>query len=541
MAATITRELSATYGGLTVGGSSDYHLDGLFELDVSYDHFRFAADVSIISPTGTGDASFLSTCNSLVDAFRKPDQKLTITQNGQQVDEFDPASGTNTALRVTARCDKTADTEGPDSGRSRKYRITVEGGLPADLSGRSGRRSARVVVRDDASKRREISISGEYTAVGSSDARAVYLANIDTFSSSVLSTWGGTYNLENDVAEPQDDQDKVIRFSRVYREILLNEAEGTLNHAAITRQVMAVTVRDLGPDDSPVSFAVLNELGSPYVSSGSPARPVRIEVALNVSVDKDETTDLETLFAGTIKPWMIAHAQNVAGNSFSAIESVSPVYDYSRNVITASLRGMAAAGNVLSHVLTVQVTDRTGIRHLGVFGENPLWKHKLQDEREVFRIVRQITTVRKGSGGGAGGAGLGGGNGMGAPAGGKGGTGGLGAWVPVGQAGNGIGDSITGSPGTGASAQQDNEGADSSAQAGAAGVPDAIPFDGGVLADVGVAPPEVEGEAYWDRLNTDQEVKPGRIGITGYRFEVDRVVVTSIEGLRVVPPGPGGE
>lgn len=534
MSAAITRDLSVVYGGFTVGGSSDYHLDGLFQLSEEYDRYRFEADVTIISAAGTTEAQFATACASLEAAYRKPHQAFSITNNGQSWYGADPS--TNTGFLARASIEKRGDTDGPDSGRSRKYRIRVEGQLPADLSGYNGRRSANIDISYNTENRRVVTISGVYTALSSNGAKAQYEASYSAFVSAVLSTWGGTYNL-SDRRVSVDDQDKVLNFTHVYTEILLDESVSALNHASITRQVMAVTISENGPGDSPLSLPLIAELGAPFVSSGSAIRPQRLDVAVTVSVDAQVTTDLEALWQSVVKPWMIAHAQAIAGAGFAAIEEVTRTPAGSENVITGRLRGLTVAGSVLSHLLTVELTDNTGVKHLGVFGDNPLWKYRIQDERTVLRVVRQAIRVVKGSSGA--GAGVSAIGGFGSPPA-SGGTGGLGAWVPVGQARRGIGSSITGSPGAGASAQQPGQGGGALPQAGAQGVPDAVPFNAGNLQAAGLqAPSTGGGEAFWDRLTTQQGVQPDDRGVPGYQLQTEILTLVAIDALRVEPPSGG--
>ncbi len=530
MSAAITRDLSVVYGGFTVGGSSDYHLDGLFQLSEEYERFRFEADVTIISAPGTTEAQFATACANLEDAFRKPHQAFSITNNGQSWYSASPAS--NTGLLNRASIEKRGDTDGPDSGRSRKYRIRVEGQLPADLTGYSGRRSATIDVSYNTENRRVVTIGGTYTALSGNGAKAQYEASYGAFVTAVLSTWGGTYNL-TDRRVSVDDQDKVLTFNHVYTEILLNEQVGALDHASVTRQVMAVTISETGPGDSPVNLPVLAEVGAPFVSSGAVVRPQRVEVSVSVSVDAQVTTDLDNLWTTVIKPWMIAHATAVAGGGFAAIEEITRTPSGSENVINGRLRGITVAGGVLSHVLTVQLTDTTGIKHLGVFGENPLWKYRIQDERTILRVVRQALRVVKGSAASGAASIIGG---FGAPPASAAGTGGLGAWVPVGAAKRGIGSSITGSPGSGASAQQQAPGGQGIAGAGSNGVPDSTPFNAANLAAVGLQPPSVEGEAVWDRLTTEQGVQPDNRGVPGYQLETQVLTLTAVDALRIEPP-----
>lgn len=553
MSAAVTRLLSVVYGSLTIGGTSDYHIDGPWRLNKVYERFSFSCEVVLAADSNTNEAAFLAWCTAVETAFRKPRQKLEIFINGSTYFSADPVAGAsgNTGFDQFATCDKIGD-ETTDSGRSRRYRVTVEGTLPADLSGVSGRRRADITMDFAPSRRGTVTIEGEYTALGASDALAVYNAGVATFATSVLAGITGTFELVSEKYK-RNDTDKTLTFTRVYRELLLNQSIGVLNNPAIVEQVITVTVRQLAPGDSPIGTPIIAEVGDLY-TDGEVARPIRIELTAAMSIDKTVTTDMTALWNGTIKPWLIQHAMTVAGTAFMAIEEISRIPTHTDNTIAASLRALAIAGPVLEHVFTVEIDDDTGLKHTGVHGPDPLVKHNFQGERFVVRTARQNLRLLKGMrGGGGGGNGpQGGGQGAG-PAGGIGvGIGAglpgsfLGGWaqgtkpgISNGTIGFGIG---AGPPG---SLFDEFMGLDDALEGGggggggAGGVPEK-PFNSGNLNDLSIkAPPGAEG-AVWDRKRFTQAAQPDRIGIDGFQIDTVVLTLTAIDWLRKKPEEGGG-
>ena len=84
MTATVSRELSITYGSLTVGGTSDYLIDRVYRLRKSYRAFEVSFRVVVTGDLADVDSTFATDCLAVEAAFRTPREDLTIAFNASQ-------------------------------------------------------------------------------------------------------------------------------------------------------------------------------------------------------------------------------------------------------------------------------------------------------------------------------------------------------------------------------------------------------------------------------------------------------------------------
>ena len=91
----VTRELSITYGGFTVGGATDYLIKDKIRIEKGY----ASANVSfnVIVSDASGAPEFATLCSAIEAAFRKPWQACTIALDGSTLESFSHTDNTNRA------------------------------------------------------------------------------------------------------------------------------------------------------------------------------------------------------------------------------------------------------------------------------------------------------------------------------------------------------------------------------------------------------------------------------------------------------------
>jgi len=210
MAATVTRELTVTYAGLSIGGTSDTHL--LFdthEVRGGYETIGFTGRVLVC---GSSEANFAANCASLETAFQTPNGTLVIQINSTSLKSFGHSGSTGFLGRPSYR--KIGGKE--DTGRSRLYEVRVDAQRPADLSGKNGLRVAEISVKTNFFASRSYRVSGTYTAISSTSARAQYAAQVGALLTSIESDLAGSPGtwLRLDADVRYDDTNKIATFTQ---------------------------------------------------------------------------------------------------------------------------------------------------------------------------------------------------------------------------------------------------------------------------------------------------------------------------------------
>jgi hypothetical protein len=353
----VTRELSVTYGATTVGGTSAvYLLHGPVRIDKSYD--RVTVSFQVACTDISSEANFAATAQALEAAFRKPWQALTITLGSTTVASYSHTS--NTGYNAQPSIQETGD-ERYETGRSRLYAISVTCEVPADLSGQSGRRYSSVALEKSPAGQNTVTISGRYTALSGNSARAQYEASIEAYVSAVLTAIGGTYEKVAETASA-DDQNKNLDFARTYLELLYNQSQGTLDNTTIFRHSVLYTRQAVGPGDAP---------------RGNARRLERVSAVYEAWVEK-ATTDLESVYQNTIRPFLLAQVQEIWTPSLLAlIEEGTPMMDRTAQRIQGTLTfAMVTTGSgVLEYAERSRIENEPGVVFTPVANGNALAKH----------------------------------------------------------------------------------------------------------------------------------------------------------------------
>lgn len=375
----MARLLKISYAGLTLGlgGNASITLTDKYRAAYSYADFTITADVVVRSATRS---TFLTAEAALITAFRKPDQDLDVELGGTDRHSFAAASGTGFNARAT--CEKVGGEE--DTANSARYRISVTVQLPADLSGRDGRQSSSVSVDSTPSGKRTVVIEGVYTATSSNPtAMAQYVSVGTTYCDSVITAIGGTFDLLTPVNTGSgfgaaagfsyDDQNRVVRFRRVYEEVIYNEGAGAAQVSGVRQQ--SLVIERTKPTKS----------GDPAANS---APLTQARAAYSCSVDKNVNTDLATLWEGTIRPHLVAEIAAAAGGTVVVVNDTVR-YGRSENTISAELDCLVRSTGLIYAKLEFEDVIPAGRQLVPVWSGDPY-------EVDEYKVpVVWIKTIRR--------------------------------------------------------------------------------------------------------------------------------------------------
>ena len=377
---TITRSYSVEYGSTVIGGASDKFLlrkrgFGVFE---NYRKARLTFEVIV---TGGSTTAFRDNQIELLDAFRTPRQRLQVkTPDGLR--DFNPSSSVNTGFDAEPQIELVPGrVNGP---LFRNYRCSVTVSLPADLSGQAGRRDNDVATNTQSNNRDEIVLRGVYTALTTNDATAQYNAQIATYATSVLPAGSWQYVRQSIT---RNDTDKIVTFSRLYREITHNQGNGVADHASVKEQEITISQNETGATNS----FVFGRVAKPYAS---------YSVRYRVIIDKDVTpsTGLKALYDSELKAKMLAdigaQMRAIGGGS---LDRDAVDLDLENNVITAIYEYRTKNGsNVIESRMTKTLISQTGISLIPVTTGLP--HHYARDEGPPKTDLNVVITEKISSG-----------------------------------------------------------------------------------------------------------------------------------------------
>lgn len=345
---TIAQTYEIEYGSITIGGSSsDYWLMreglGLFE---GYKTARVEAQVLVF---GTSTTDFRDNMTALIDQFRTPRARLQV-KRPDGYEDFNPS--TNSGFDAEPEIRESSDQRFNNS-RMRLFNISVTVQLPADLSGQSGRRDNRLVTAYDANRRRTITMRGQYTALSSNDATAQYNASIGAYATSVL-PGGATWQLISENLD-RNDTDKVIDFTRQYREITLDQDGSGSDNASVVTQSLRLTKIDNGGA----------ALARPGGRLSIPLATYRVSYDATIDIEVTANSGLEALWENTLRAYVVGLAASRLGigpENGGAVSNETLTTDPENNVITAAFDYSALNGSLLTEArMTKEVQDDSGL------------------------------------------------------------------------------------------------------------------------------------------------------------------------------------
>ena len=386
--AAVDRELTITYGGVSVGGfSENYQIHSLSSHSItdgtSESSFQF--DVVV---TADDESMFAALCRSLETAYRTPRKSLSVSIKGASllnVSHSSASGGFNTDPDI----EKPGSPEF-DSGRSRLYRCRVKYETPADTASTDGLRERTINVEYDASRIRTVRIAGTFTATsGNTSSRARYEAAISALASSALS--GLSVTTSELVGEPvteEDYDDKVIRFERTYRELIFGQGQDSpTDDSGIVDQTLTVSRRDFAEERS-------EGAGSEGGGTGSASADVKtlavFDLHYECSIDNTVTTDLVGKY-DAIKDWLIGQFNAVFNQSDFALVSERVMPDRARNRLIVDLVAEGAVDGLDFVRRTFSVQDRVteALVLRGVHTGNSLSRYRHRGFAEAFRVVTE--------------------------------------------------------------------------------------------------------------------------------------------------------
>lgn len=258
----VARSSSVAYGSLTCSGAP-------YEINdrpiVRYDRQSHIVSVSwstVIS--GATQTALKDNVQTFRDALKTRYQDLTVTYAGQATHSFTHSG--NTGFNSIGSCSRSDE----GAGLVQVWDALVVVELPADDN--TDRRMSSVNLSTDETGRKVVTISGVYTAAsGGADARANYDAKADTYCDSIISGLSLTMHLVNEDSQT-DDQDKVLNFTRAYKEITAEDrlkGEGTvsLSEDAAKRRTVTITGRYVDEDGAQTARDAYDADGDTYCAS----------------------------------------------------------------------------------------------------------------------------------------------------------------------------------------------------------------------------------------------------------------------------------
>ena len=365
----MARSLTITYGSLQVGASQSnaniYLTDKYREIE---DKDTYGVEFTLVC-SAAASADLITAENHLKGQLGVPNQDFAVTLGTSRV-AFSPDDNTGLLTRGSWR-KVGAKT---DTAQSSEWvcRVTLQ--KPANYDSRKGRREAEIEFDIDASERKIARFTGVYTAVPSpaTGALAQYVSEIDDFCDAFLVAYGDAvtkWNLIRDNPK-YDDENKVLRFERVYELINAGEAQGVVNHAALCLQQLSVIRSSFG-----------DRRATDYADETSPFDFIRIGYRANVKIS--ETTDLQALYDGTIRPHLLGQV-----NDTLIISREDVNLDKANNVVVANISGRASKSGVIESEVSETVAIDEGLILLPAYDGNPFSRWRYQGPKNEFHEVR---------------------------------------------------------------------------------------------------------------------------------------------------------
>lgn len=267
------REVSITYGGLTLGGTSTtYRLTDTFAFEVDVDKVSLQCNVIV---RGATESDFLAAESALLAVYNKPKGTLVVTLGVNSRMVFSHSA--NTGMNGRAKASKPGSPL--DSGLAALYVISIQLERPWDFSGDGGLRVASINCVTGPNNLRTLTVSGQYSATSGNTALANY-NNVSTGAEALATTWKSTFSiLTSDrmtaVAIP-DKENKACDFSHTYQELAFRKL--TDSHVSTFKN----------PQIS--YFARHHQFGS---YSSTARQPVEVEVSYSAVVGFAEPIDLQ--------------------------------------------------------------------------------------------------------------------------------------------------------------------------------------------------------------------------------------------------------
>lgn len=333
----INDPFSLTYGGFTIGGTSDiYLLSGASAMERDFTNFSFTVGVQVVATT---TALLQSQSDALEFAFSN-----RLTAGDTFVINLDGSAWTytqgTTILDCEARIVKAGDLE-TDTGFSRLYTIEVRGELPTTVD--NGLQNIRANAVKDAAGIYTVTIAGVYTANATDDAHGNFTTNVDAECALFLALVNNSATFELVDEEFEVDRHKnsagtaiepnMLSFTRQYVEVIANQSTALLDDPDIKDHQLIFTLVSRFPGEARADATRLSEVAANFTCA----------------VDKSVTTDLLGVVAAKIRPLILQEFMTLYPASVFTIQNERITIDTTRNRIDAqfSILFQSAGGGVL--------------------------------------------------------------------------------------------------------------------------------------------------------------------------------------------------
>lgn len=396
------RSFTIDYGSTTFGNAPTNRIHDRYSLELTETTFSLEFQALISNTTA---ASFKTTLDAVEAEVRTPFQDLYLTLNSQELHDF--RESTKKGLNTRGRVIKREDVLG--NSLAQLLTIRFEGELPADQSAGQpasleGWRAATVAVVFDESRRMEVTITGEWTAVptptssSGKHARDAYehaTSGVAVYCLSVLTDLSATASWEIQREDYDlDDTDvndigggSVLRYTRVYLETVFTHAgDGTaastptagLQTGSIVKQRLRISRDRSDTGNSPGTTRLLTATCS-----------------YDAWIDKTVSTSLETLWDNTIKDFIIGKLRTSGLLSGSiAVTVEAPDFEYDENRISATLIAEGGAtGPVIERRTTMEDHDVGGFTTVPIWDGNKRSRYAFDSPIERRRILSETAIV----------------------------------------------------------------------------------------------------------------------------------------------------
>jgi hypothetical protein len=382
----IARELSVTYGTVTVGGAaSPFQLHGKIRIQKAWDRASVEFDALV---TGSTEAEFAAQCAALEAAFSDPDKGLAVVQGSATLLSF---SGAPKDACVPSVRKEASDA---DTGRSRLYVCRVDVDPAADMVSPSGLREVGIDVAYSPVRRRTVTVAGTWTAVGTSGARSRYEAAIAGYANAILAALGGTYELAEEPVTREDRTGHLIEFRRVYRERIFQEAGSGLDDPDLFGQACVLRRSQEAPGDSERGVGAGTGGSSGTQGTVQVRRLARYECRYSASIAQGK--DMRQKW-DSIRDWLANLVQSTFEASGLALVEESPGFDEDDRRIEATLVFLGGDKGTDTVERSLSVTDEDDDDQVLV----PAWtgdrfsRYSYDGPTEFVRTVAETARVLK--------------------------------------------------------------------------------------------------------------------------------------------------
>lgn len=330
----VTRAVTITYAGLTLGEGTPYDITGALIHDTDKDAFGVSFEVVIDEANG---ATLTTRRDALRAAIKTPNADLVVTVNGEIWITASHSGSTGFNARGDMRTLPEHQTE-----LSAGYAIDIVGQLPALEAGKAGRRESRVRLTRDAVGIATIEISAVYTAqAGEASATAQALDEFPGFVTAAKARFGSLQweELAGIDVSTDDDEDKIAAASQAFREQVLPQSQ--LAPSGLIDPILKL------PKYRVRTLAVAGRS-----SREIPALPmIEVEVRFETGIlraSEGGTDDLKGAYQQRVYPWLLQLAQ-AKGQPGGAITPLAEDVDQdsTNNNVFGVVRFLAPADSVV--------------------------------------------------------------------------------------------------------------------------------------------------------------------------------------------------